>query len=868
VPGLGTSFGRGGATTAQQDLSNADAILIMGSSMAENHPVGFQWVVEAREKGAKVIHVDPRYTRTSAMADVWVPLRAGSDIIFLGALVNYVLENHREFHDYVVNYTNASTILRKDFRDTEDLDGLFSGWDAEKEKYNPESWLYQGSPSKETNEKAGHSEAGGGHGKDRGGEAEDAGKFESDPTLEHPRCVFQVLKRHFSRYTPEMVERYCGVPREVFLKTADIFSAASGPDKTAAICYAVGWTQHSKGVQIIRTAAILQLLLGNIGRPGGGILALRGHASIQGSTDIPTLYDILPGYLPMPFFEADSHKLKGYLKKHSERTGLWSSFDKYFISLMKAYYGEGATKENDWGFNWLPRVTGDHSHFGYWLDMADGKLQGLFVMGQNPAVGASNGRLERKALSKLKWLVVRDMVETETASFWYASPEVDRGELSPDTIGTEIFLFPAAGTAEKEGTFTNTQRLLQYREKAVDPPGDARSELWFMYHLGRRLKAKAASDPRPRNAGLNALTWDYSTEGKHAEPSAPEVLQEINGYSLPDCKQLKHIKDLKKDGSTACGAWIYCGVFPEAGYNRANERNPKDLLGHGWGFAWPNDCRIIYNRASARPDGKPWSERKKLVWWDEEKKQWTGLDHPDYEKEVSPDTPADVENGKGVKALGGARPFTLHPDGVGWLYVPSGLKDGPLPTHYEALESLIENPLYAQQTNPAANRKKRPDNPYAAPHDARFPYILTTYRLTEHHTAGGMTRHLSHLSELQPELFTEVSPELAEEIGLEHGGWATISTPRALIEARVMVTTRMRPMRIDGRTVHQVGLPYHWGYRGQVTGDVVNDLLVISEEPNVRIMETKALVCNVVPGRRARGEAALQQMNSHTGVNA
>jgi formate dehydrogenase major subunit len=612
----------------------------------------------------------------------------------------------------------------------------------------------------------------------------------------------------------------------------------------------------------------LQLLLGNIGRPGGGILALRGHASIQGSTDIPTLYDILPGYLPMPFFEADSHRLKGYLKKHSARTGLWSSFDKYFISLMKAYYGESATKENDWGFNWLPRVTGDHSHFGYWLDMADGKVEGLFVMGQNPAVGASNGRLERKALAKLKWLVVRDMVETETASFWYASPEVERGELSPDSIGTEIFLFPAAGTAEKEGTFTNTQRLLQYREKAVDPPGDARSELWFMYHLGRRLKAKSASDPSPRNAGLNALTWDYSTEGKHAEPSAPEVLQEINGYSLPDRKQLKHIKDLKKDGSTACGAWIYCGVFPEAGYNRANERNPKDLLGHGWGFAWPNDCRIIYNRASARPDGKPWSERKKLVWWDEEKKQWTGLDHPDYEKEVPPDAPADVENGKGVKALGGARPFTLHPDGVGWLYVPSGLKDGPLPTHYEPLESVVENPLYAQQTNPAANRKKRPDNPYAAPHDARFPYILTTYRLTEHHTAGGMTRHLSHLSELQPELFTEVSPELAEEIGLEHGGWATISTPRALIEARVMITTRMRPMRIDGRTVHQVGLPYHWGYRGQVTGDVVNDLLVISEEPNVRIMETKALVCNVVPGRRARGKAALQQLNSHTGVNA
>ena len=861
MPGLGTSFGRGGATTAQQDLSNADAILIMGSSMAENHPVGFQWVVEAREKGAKVIHVDPRFTRTSAMADIWVPLRAGSDILFLGALIHHVLENNKEFRDYVVNYTNAPMILREDFRDTEDLDGLFSGWDAEKKKYDPESWLYQGSPVKAgpNDNKPGHAGAGGGHGKDRGGEAQDAGKYEEDRTLQHPRCVFQVLKRHFSRYTPEMVERFCGVPQDVFLKAAEAFTSASGPEKTGAICYAVGWTQHSKGVQIIRSAAILQLLLGNIGRPGGGIMALRGHASIQGSTDIPTLYDILPGYLPMPFFEADSKKFKDYVKKHKARTGLWSAFDKYFVSLMKAYYGDAASKSNDWGFDWLPRVTGDHSHFGYWLDMADGKLEGLFVMGQNPAVGASNGRLERQALSKLKWLVVRDMVETETASFWYASPEVQRGELSPDTIATEVFLFPAAGTAEKEGTFTNTQRLLQYRNKAVDPPGDARSETWFMYHLGRRLKEKAKQDSQPRNDGLRALTWNYTLKGPIAEPDGEEVLKEINGYAVADRKQLTHIKDLKADGSTACGAWIYCGVYPDEGYNRANERNPKDLLGHGWGFAWPNDCRIIYNRASAKPDGTPWSERKKLVWWDKEKKEWTGLDNADYEKTVAPDKPADVHNGRGTEALGGARPFTLHPDGVGWIWVASGLKDGPLPTHYEPLESLIKNPLYDQQDNPAAQKKARLDNPYAnSPGDPRYPFVLSTYRLTEHHTAGGMTRTLSHLAELQPELFTEVSPELAAELGLKHGDFATITTPRATIEARVMVTPRMRPLKIDGRTVHQVGLPYHWGYKGQVTGDIVNDLLVISEEPNVRIMETKALVCNVQPGRRPRGKKAIK----------
>ncbi len=834
--------------------------------MAENHPVGFQWVMEAREKGATVIHVDPRYTRTSATADIWVPLRAGTDIIFLGALIHYVLENNLQFHDYVLHYTNASTLLREDFRDTEDLDGFFSGWDAEKKKYDPESWLYRDSPDKETEgAPSGQAQGGGGHGKDRGGEAEDAGKFQSDPTLQDPLCVLQVLKRHFSRYTAEMVERMCGVKRDVFLKVAQAFASASGPEKTAAICYAVGWTQHSKGVQVIRAAAILQLLLGNIGRPGGGILALRGHASIQGSTDIPTLCDILPGYLPMPFFES-AKNLEAYIKKHKTRTGLWAGFDKYFVSLMKAYYGEAAGEENEWGFNWLPKVTGDHSHFGFWLDMDAGKLEGLFVMGQNPAVGASNARLERKAMAKLKWLVVRDMVETETASFWYDSPEVHRGELSPDTIGTEVFLFPAAGTAEKEGTFTNTQRLLQYREKAVDPPQDARSETWFMVHLGRRLKRKAENDSRPRNAGLRALTWNYPTAGQRREPVVEEILKEINGWSLPDRKQLERITDLKNDGSTACGAWIYCGVYPGEKQNRAKERNPQDALGHHWGFAWPNDCRILYNRASARPDGQPWSERKKLVWWDEENKRWAGNDIPDYDKTISPAAPEDLRNGEGVKALGGARPFTLHGDGVAWLYVPSGLKDGPLPTHFEPLESVVKNGLYDRQSNPPADKKERPDNAYGkAEGDPRFPYVLTTYRLTEHHTAGGMSRQLSHLAELQPELFGEISPELAAELGLEAGEYATIVTARSEIEAKVLVTTRMRPLQIDGRTIHQVGIPYHWGYRGQVTGDVVNDLLVISEEPNVRIMETKALTCNVFPGRRARGKNFQEELDSRTG---
>jgi len=868
VPGLGTSFGRGGATTAQQDLSNADAILIMGSNMAENHPVGFQWVIEAREKNAaKIIHVDPRFTRTSAMADIWLPLRAGTDVLFLGGLINYVLTHNKDFREYVMAYTNAPTILREDFRDTEDLGGLFSGWDAEKKQYDPTSWLYEGSPEKGTlfeGHMPGHEEQAGGHGKDRGGEAGELEKHESDPTLQHPRCVYQVLKKHFSRYTPEMVEQYCGIPENLFFKVADAYCSASGPEKTGTICYAVGWTQHSNGVQIIRAAAILQLLLGNVGRPGGGVLALRGHASIQGSTDVATLYDILPGYLPTPIFNKDANTLKNYIAKHRVTTGGWANFDKYIISFLKSYYGEAATAENDYCFDWLPRVTGDHSHFGFWLDMMDGKVDGLFIMGQNPAVGAPNGRLERKALAKLKWLVVRDMVEVEPASFWYNSPEVERGELNPDTIATEVFLMPAAGVAEKSGTFTNTQRLLQFHNKGPEPPGDSRSETWFMYHLGRRLKARAASDLRPRNAPLNALTWRYSTHGPQTEPDAEEVLMEINGWTIADHKLVTGYRDLKADGSTACGAWIYSGCFPDRNKNMANTREPRDLYGHGWGYAWPSDRRIIYNRASARPDGKPWSERKKLIWWDEQKREWTGLDNPDFTKDKPPDYQPS-EGAEGDAALAGDKPFILHPDGVGWIYVSSGLKDGPLPTHYEPLESPFSNPLYpTQDTDPAVLKRERPDNRYASQADPRFPFVLTTYRLTEHHTAGGMSRTLSHLAELQPELFCEVSPELAAELGLRHGNYATITTMRSMVEARVMVTNRIKPVQVAGRTVHQVGLPYHFGSNGLVKGDIVNDLLPISEEPNVRIMETKALLCDIRPGRRPQGKLALDELKRKT----
>ena len=465
-----------------------------------------------------------------------------------------------------MHYTNASVIISEDFKDTEDLEGIFSGWNAEKKSYNRTTGYTKGRKSRQTARlaklrtairKADTAQ----HGANA---APNLNRYSKDPTMQHPRCVFQLLRKAFcplhARDGGEILRRF---KRRFSERRKDLLHA-SGPEKTGSICYALGWTQHSSGVQMIRCAAILQLLLGNMGRPGGGIMALRGHASIQGSTDIPTLYDILPGYLSMPKFGEESKNLGKYIAKYQPRTGWWKNFDKYIVSLLKAYYGEAATSENNFGFNWLPRVTGDHSHQGYWLDMMDGKMEGLFVMGQNPAVAGPNSGMERRALGKLKWMVVREMVETETASFWYESPEVQRGELRSEDIQTEVFLLPAAGHAEKEGTFTNTQRLLQWREKAVDPPGDCRSENWFMYHLGVLLKEKARKDPRPRNAGLLALTWDYRTEGEHEEPLGEEVLQEINGYTVADGELVPGFTSLKADGSTACGCWIYSGVFPES----------------------------------------------------------------------------------------------------------------------------------------------------------------------------------------------------------------------------------------------------------------------------------------------------------------
>ncbi len=823
--------------------------------MAECHPVGFQWVMEAKARGATIIHVDPRFTRTSALADLYVPIRAGADIAFLGALVNHVLANGLDFREYVLAYTNAAAIVSEEFRDTEDLDGLFSGWDPQAETYDPSSWRYEGAEGGQRERGIRHQETARGDVYGAGG-PEVPAKPRRDETLQHPRCVYQILKRHFARYTPELVERTCGIPPELFARVADTITANSGRERTTAFCYSVGWTQHTVGVQYIRTAAILQLLLGNIGRPGGGILALRGHASIQGSTDIPTLFNLLPGYLPMP--HAHEPDLAAFVAAGAGKTGFWGNMRAYAVSLLKAWWGEAATADNDYCFDHLPRLTGSHGTYDTVVGQLDGTVKGYFVVGENPAVGSANAKLQRLGLANLDWLVVRDLVLVETATFWKNGPEIETGELRTPDIGTEVFFLPAASHVEKDGSFTNTQRLLQWRHKAVDPPGDARSELWFYYHLGRVIRRKLAGSTDSRDRAILDLTWDYPTEGDTAEPSADAVLAEISGFG-PAGEPLSFYTQLADDGSTRCGCWIYCGVYAD-GVNQAARRKPgheQSWVAPEWGWAWPGNRRILYNRASADPDGRPWSAQKAYVWWDEAARRWTGHDVPDFEEDKPPDY-SPPPGAKAQHALSGRDPFIMQTDGKGWLYVPTGLVDGPLPAHYEPAEPPVPNPLYGQQQNPARQRYDRPGNRTVERPSPVFPYVFTTYRLTEHHTAGGMSRWLPYLSELQPEFFCEVSPELAAERGLEHGGWATIITPRTAIEARVLVTPRIRPLRVEGRTLHQIGLPYHWGANGLSTGDAANELLPFVLDPNVHIQESKAATCDIQPGRRPGGPALLE----------
>ena len=891
MPGLGASFGRGAATNYQQDLANSDLVLFMGSNMAEAHPVGFRWPMKAQARGAKLIHVDPRFTRTSAMCDVYVQIRAGTDIAFLGGLINYVLTHEKYFTEFVLAYTNAAVIIEDEFRDTEDLGGVFSGFDDESREYKPAKggWGYQGSEAEKKARKrtgtgaptgyqqakisggAGHGMHGYGlmggassHGQPRKNATDVTGGVHRDDTLQHPKCAFQLLKKHYARYTPEAVAEVCGCTPEQVVRVAELFCQNSGRDRTSAIVYAVGWTQHTTGVQIIRAAGVLQLLLGNVGRPGGMIMAMRGHASIQGSTDIPTLYDLLPGYIPQPAADPGHEKLDEYVGHEGLPTGYWANTKKFVVSLLKAWYGDSATAANDFRWNWLPRIDRDYSQLPFFNDMTKGKVKGYFLLGQNPAGGGPNAGLHREGLRNLDWLVVMDWFLTDSANFWKDAPDGP----PPQGVKTEVFFFPAAAAPEKEGSFTNTQRLLQWHDKALDPPDDCRSDAWFVYNLGKKLKELYHGSRKQKDQPLLHLTWDYDyDEPPHlpdgtpsliaGEPDVSKVLREINGYDLAHKdprtgkpKLLPGFSALKDDGTTACGCWIYSGVFPEPGRNRARDRNRTgNPVEPEWGYAWPHNRRVMYNRASADPAGRPWSERKKLIWWDEAERKWVGPDEPDFD----PDKPPDYRPGpdaRGMDALAGDQPFIMKPDGLGWLFAPGPTKDGPFPTHYEPVESPVGNLFYPDQPdNPTTRYFEGPLNHLARRPTPEFPVVACTFRLTEHYLSGPMSRFNSWLNELMPAMFVELSPELAAERGIEHGGWLVVRSPRGAIEARAMVTRRLRPLRVRGQVVHQIGIPFHWGYSGETVGSVANDLTSLVADPNVSMHEGKVFVCQVTAGR-------------------
>ena len=556
------------------DLENADCVLVMGSNMAENHPIAFRFVVEAQRRGGKIIHVDPRFTRTSALADIHAHMRSGSDIAFLGGLIRYVLEHDLWFKEFALEFTNIATIIEAGYQDPEALDGVFSGFNKDTKSYTEGTWQPEGKvqsaaagvrepPLKDTPDGAPF-------------ESMTQGPPPEDRTLQHPNCVYQIMKRHYARYTPEMVERVCGVPVATFERIAHTLAQNSGRERTTAICYAVGWTHQTVGVQIIRAAALLQGLMGNIGRPGGGVMALRGHVSIQGSTDIPTLYHILPGYLPQPKADAQHKDLAAYLEHETPATGWWANTPKYMVSLLKAWYGDHATNDNGFAYDNLPKLLADSSQEPITLSMANGLIKGQFIFGQNPLVGAVNINLIEKGMARLEWLVVRDFAMTETGDFWRDGRRVRAGEIAPEDIGTEVFFFPAAMPGEKEGSVTNTSRLVQWHDAVAEAPGDSRSDLWFVQKLGRRLKALYADSSDPRDKAVQQLTWDYPDKpgDDRGEPEAEAVLREINGWTTADRQQVAAFTELKDDGSTAAGCWIYTGVYPEAGRNVARARRP------------------------------------------------------------------------------------------------------------------------------------------------------------------------------------------------------------------------------------------------------------------------------------------------------
>jgi formate dehydrogenase major subunit len=804
------------------DIKNTDVMLIMGGNPAENHPCGFKWPIEAKlQRNAKMIVVDPRFTRTAANADLFLQIRAGADIAFLGGLINYAIQNGRIAHEYLVNYTNAPFLVAEGFRLPED--GLFSGFDATTGSYDKATWNYEPADGRDPGASgaapSGQSGLGhAGHGPLGGKTAGSLPPNVSfDLTLQHPRSVFQLLKRHYSRYTPEMVERITGIPKDQFLKAADLFTSVrkdGNMKKAATIIYAVGWTQHTVGTQIIRTAAMLQLLLGNVGRAGGGVNAMRGHANIQGATDMAGVFDILPGYLKTP--NPDDVDLATYLKRITptaskptewDSYNYWSNTPKFMVSLLKALYGDAASQNTDWAFHYLPKIDRNYSWTQIWDDMYAGRVKGLFAIGMNAVQIGPNTRKNIDALKKADWLVVGEIYPDETSEFWRA-PGTTPDEMKK--IATTVYRLPCAGFAEKDGTFVNSARWLQWKNAALPTPGEARLDQDILAQIFLRVRALYQNEggrfPEPI---LNAR-WPY-TQPEH--PALSEIAREINGQALADLadptgqtikagQQLPGFAWLKDDGTTLCGNWLYSGSWTEAG-NQMARRGTDDPSGLGiypnWAWSWPANRRVMYNRASCDPSGKPWDAERRQVWWSDAAGKWTGNDVPDFKADSRP-----------ADHMG---PFIMNPEGVGRLFAPlAAFAEGPFPEHYEPIESPIPNPLHpGQSTSPVVTKMKTPLDKYGDPAGG-FTIVCTTYRLTEHYHYW--TKNNPMNVQLVPEPFVEIPAELADDMGLTGGERVKVISARGSYVAKAMVTRRIKPMLIDGRKTYQIGVPIHWGYRG------------------------------------------------------
>lgn len=785
------------------DVANADVVMICGGNPSENHPGVARFINRAREKGGIVISVDPRYTKTSVLSDIYAPIRPGTDIVFFNGMVNYVLQNKKYFEEYVRHYTNASYLLKPEF---DFKDGYFSGWDGTKKAYDYASWSYQNGPN---------------------------GRALRDLTLQDPNCVFQRMLKFYSRYTPDVVEKVSGMKKDLFLKICETYSSTASPDKSGCLLYAMGLTQHSVGTQNIRGFAILQLLLGNLGIPGGGMNALRGEANVQGSTDMGLLYHSLPGYLPAPSAKAHPN-LKSFQDKIYVKDSWNENAPKFMVSMLKAFWGDKATKENDFCYDWLPKFSKPHSFMDMFNDMMDAKLKGLMIWGMNPVVSGPNYEKTVQGLAKLEWLLCVDLFESETARFW------NRPGVDPKTINTEVFMLPAASMVEKDGSATNTSRLLQMRSKSVEPIGDCRDDGSMLNALVKELKKLYAEDPKAVFPDpITNLTWNYG-DGKHYD--ADSVYKEINGWDVNTKAQLPGFAALKDDGSTTSGCWIYCGVYPPAG-NLAKRRKLEKSginLNLEWGWTWPMNRHILYNRASCDLSGKPWSEKKALVKWDAEKKAWSGIDVPDFIGGRAPD--ADL----------GTSPFIMIGGGHGRLFAPGGMTaEGPWPEHYEPMESPVKNMISNVQNNPLAISYKTSLDKLAAHGAAEFPYIMTTYRVAEHYQSGNITRKLTTPVEAMPELFVEIDPELAKQKGIALGDWVEVSSVRGKVKAKAFVTPRIQPFVVDGKKYHVLGMPWNWGFTGidpmSETKDIhiANQITPAAGDPNSRIPEYKSFMANI-----------------------